>query len=94
MFCSKVIYKANCWDFDECYIDKTKWRLHDRKTLLTLLLKGIFLQPLLNMSEPLDIVSNGTILIFWAREKSDLQCKIKETLFIQELKPSFFLQRI
>ena len=37
-----------------------------KQNILTLLLKGIFLQPLLNMSEPLD--SNGTILIFWVRE--------------------------
>ena len=29
---SKVIYKACCWDCDDFYIDKTKRRLHDRKT--------------------------------------------------------------
>ena len=29
---SKVIYKANCWDFKDFYIGKTKRRLHDRKT--------------------------------------------------------------
>ena len=29
---SKVVYKASCWDCDDCYIGKTKRRLHDRKT--------------------------------------------------------------
>ena len=29
---SKVVYKASSWDCDDCYIGKTKRRLHDRKT--------------------------------------------------------------
>ena len=29
---SKVVYKASCWDCDDCYVGKTKGRLHDRKT--------------------------------------------------------------
>ena len=29
---SKVVCKASCWDCDDCYIGKTKRRLHDRKT--------------------------------------------------------------
>ena len=29
---SKVVYKASCWDCDDCYIGKIKRRLHDRKT--------------------------------------------------------------
>ena len=29
---SKVVYKASCWDCDDCHIEKTKRRLHDRKT--------------------------------------------------------------
>ena len=29
---SKVVYKASCWDFDDCYIGKTKRRLHYNKT--------------------------------------------------------------
>ena len=29
---SKVVYKASCWDCDDCYIGKTKLRLHDKKT--------------------------------------------------------------
>ena len=29
---SKIVYKASCLDCDECYIGKTKRRLHDRKT--------------------------------------------------------------
>ena len=31
-FRSKVVYKASCWDCDDCYIGKTKRRLHDRKS--------------------------------------------------------------
>ena len=29
---SEVIYKASCWECDDCYIGKTKRRLHDWKT--------------------------------------------------------------
>ena len=30
---SRVVYKASCWDWqDFYYTDKTKQRLHDRKT--------------------------------------------------------------
>ena len=29
---SKVVYKASCWDCEDCYIGKPKRRLHDRKT--------------------------------------------------------------
>ena len=29
---SKVVYRASCWDCEDCYIGKTKRRLHDRKT--------------------------------------------------------------
>ena len=29
---SKEVYKASWWDCDDCYIGKTKRRLHDRKT--------------------------------------------------------------
>ena len=53
---SKVIYKASCWDCDYFYIGKTKRRLHEVN------------RTLLNMSEPLDIISNGTIRTFWVRE--------------------------
>ena len=31
-FKSEVVYRASCWDCDECYLGKTKRRLHDRKT--------------------------------------------------------------
>jgi len=48
-----------------------------KQNILTLLLKGIFLQPLLNMSEPLDIISNGTILIFWVRENLIYTVKLR-----------------
>ena len=29
---SKVVYKASCWDCDDCCVGITKRRLHDRKT--------------------------------------------------------------
>ena len=29
---SKVVCKVSCWDWDDFYMDKTKSRLHDRKT--------------------------------------------------------------
>ena len=29
---AKVVYRASCWDCKDCYIGKTKRRLHDRKT--------------------------------------------------------------
>ena len=29
---SKVVCRASCWDCEDCYIGKTKRRLHDRKT--------------------------------------------------------------
>ena len=29
---SKVVYRASYWDCEDCYIGKTKLRLHDNKT--------------------------------------------------------------
>ena len=62
---SGVIYRANCWDCNGFYIGKTKRRLHDRKTDISMpSLKMIILQPLLTTSRPLDTTSSGISLIF------------------------------
>ena len=86
---SKVIYKAGCWNCDEFYIGKTKRRLHDRKTEhFKALAKSD------HSSAIADHVKTTGHDIKWdhfdilASGKTDFHCKIKETLFIQELKPS------
>ena len=86
---SKVVYRANCWDCDSFYIGKTKRRLHDRKTEhFKALSQGC------HASALADHVISTSHNIKWdhfdilTTGKSDLQCKIKETLLISELKPS------
>ena len=87
---SKVIYKACCWDCDDFYIGKTKRRLHDRKTEHFKALAKTD-----NTSAVADHVKTTGHNIKWdhfeilASGKTDYHCKIKETLFIQELKPAF-----
>ena len=85
----KVAYKASCWDCDSFYVGKTKRRLHDRKTEhFKALTQGCHASALAD-----HVISTGHN-IKWdhfdilATGKSDLQCKIKETLLISELKPS------
>ena len=88
---SKVIYKAGCWNCDEFYIGKTKRirRLHDRKTEHS---KALAKSD--HSSAIADHVKTTGHDIKWdhfdilASGKTDVHCKIKETLFIQELKPS------
>ena len=86
---SKVVYRANCWDCDSFYVGKTKRRLHDRKTEhFKALSQGCHASALAD-----HVISTGHN-IKWdhfdilTTGKSDLQCKIKETLLISELKPS------
>ena len=86
---SKVIYKAGCWDCNDVYIGKTKRWLHDRKTEhFKALTKSDHLSAIAD-----HIITTGHN-IKWdhfdilASGKTDLHCKIKETLFIQELQPS------
>ena len=86
---SKVIYKAGCSNCDEFYIGKTKRRLHDRKTEhFKALAKSD------HSSAIADHVKTTGHDIKWdhfdilASEKTDFHRKIKETLLIQELKPS------
>ena len=87
---SRVIYKANCWDCNGFYIGKTKRRLHDRKTEhFKALAKND------NTSAIADHVKATGHNIKWdhfdilAKGKTDYHCKIKETLFIQELETAF-----
>ena len=86
---SKVIYKASCWDCNDFYIGKTKRRLNDRKTEhFKALLKHD------HSSAIADHVKTTGHSIKWdhfeilASGKTDYHCKIKETLFIQELQPA------
>ena len=87
---SRVIYRANCWDCNGFYIGKTKRRLHDRKTEhFKALAKND------NTSAIADHVKATGHNIKWdhfdilAKGKTDYHCKIKETLYIQELEPAF-----
>ena len=85
---SKAVYKASCWDCDDCYIGKTKRRLHDRKTE--------HFKALTSNSHSSAIAGHMTQTghrIKWdhfdilAPGQSDMHCKIKETLLIRNLKP-------
>ena len=85
----KVVNKACCWDCNSFYVGKTKRRLHDRNTEhFKALTQGCHASALAD-----HVISTGHN-IKWdhfyilATGKSDLQCKIKETLLISELKPS------
>ena len=86
---SKVVYKASCWDCDDCYIGKTKRRLYDRKTehFKALTSNG-------HSSAIADHMTQTGHRIKWdhfdilATGQSDIHCKIKETLLIRDLKPA------
>ena len=86
---SKILYKASCWDCQDFYIDKTKRSLHDRKTEH---FKGI--SSACHASAIADHVMSTGHNLKWdhfeilAKGCSDNHCKIKETLLIQELKPT------
>ena len=78
-----------CWNCGEFYTGKSKRRLHDRKTEhFKALAKSD------HSSAIADHVKTTGHDIKWdhfdilASGKTDFHCKIKETLFIQELKPS------
>ena len=83
---SKVIYKASCWDCQDFYIGKTKRRLHDRKTEH---FKAITSKS--HASAIADHVTSTGHNLKWdhfdilARGRSDIHCKIKETLLIRDL---------
>ena len=83
------MYRASCCDCGSFCVGKTKRRLHDRKTehFKALTQDG-------HASAWAEYVISTGHNIKWdhfdilATGKSDLQCKIKETLLISELKPS------
>ena len=88
-FFPKIVYKASCWDCDSFYIGKTKRRLHNRKSEHFKALTQVG-----HASAVADHTVSTGHNIKWdhfeilATGKSDLQCKIKETLLISDLKPS------
>ena len=83
------MYKASCWDCDDFYIGKTRRRLHDRKTehFKALTKSG-------QSSAIADHIISAGHYIKWdhfeilATSRSDVHCKIKETLLIKDLKPA------
>ena len=86
---SKIVYKASCWDCGAFYIGKTKRRSHDRKT-------GHF-KALTQIGHASAVaehsISTGHNIKLGhfeilASGQCDLQCKIKETLLIRDLKPA------
>ena len=86
---SKVVYKAGCWDCDSFYVGKTK-----RRDYMIGRLNILRLSHGCHASALADHVISTGHNIKWdhfeiiATGKSDLQCKIKETLLISELKHS------
>ena len=84
----RVIYRAKCWDCNGFYIGKTKRRLHDTEENRTLALAKNN-----NTSAIADYVKatghNWDHFNILAKGKTDYHCKIKETLFIQELELPF-----
>ena len=86
---SKVVYKASCWDCEDFYVGKTKRRLHDRKTahFKALTKNG-------QASAIADYITSTGHSIKWenfeilATGRSDVHCRIKESLLIKDLKPS------
>ena len=81
------MYKASCWDCNDFNIGKTKRRLHDRKSehFKVLTKSG-------QASAIADHITSTGHNIKWdhfeilATERSDVACKIKETLLIKDLK--------
>ena len=83
------MYRANCWDCNDFCIGKTKSRSHDRKTehfkTLTTncqefaIADHIFLTNHRIKWNHFEILATG---------RSDMHCKIKESLFIHDLKPA------
>ena len=83
------MYRANCWGCNDFYTGKTKRRLCDRKT-------EHFKALTTNCHE--SAIADHVILtnhrIKWdhfeilASGRSDMHCKIKESLLIRDLKPA------
>ena len=86
---SKIVYKASCWDCDAFYVGKTKRRLPDRKTE--------HFKALTQIGHASAVAEHSISTghnIKWdhfeilASGQCDLQCKIKATLLIRDLKPA------
>ena len=86
---STIVYKASCWDCDAFNIGKTKRRLHDRKTE--------HFKALTQIGHASAVAEHSISIghnIKWdhfeilASDQCDLQCKIKETFLIRDLKPT------
>ena len=83
------MYRGNCWDCNDFHIGKTKRRLRDRKTehfkALTTncyesaIADHVFLTNHRIRLDPFEILATG---------RSDMHCKIKESLLIRDLKPT------
>ena len=85
---SKVVYKASCWDCDDFYIGKTKRRLHDRKSeFFKAVTKSCQSSTIAYHIISLDTIKWDHFEIL-ATGRSDVHCKIKETLLIKGLKPT------
>ena len=83
------MYKASCWDCEDFYIRKTKRRLRDRKTEHFKALSQNF-----QTSAIADHTFSTGRNIRWdhfeilANGRSDIHCRIEESLLIKDLKPS------
>jgi len=85
---SKVIYKARCWNCNDFYIGKTKWRLYDWKTER---FKALLKQDHSSGTDHVKTTGHNTKwdhLDILASGKIDYHCKVKETLFILDLQPA------
>jgi len=84
---SEVVYKASYWDCDEVKIGKTKRRLQDRnfKALAKQEHAPAIADPIKPTGHDIKWADHFEII---ASRKTDYHCKIKETLFIQELNPN------
>jgi len=86
---SKVVYRAVCWDCNAFYIGKTKRRLYDRKTE--------YFKALTSTNYACAVADHMTLtghrrkwdhFDILATGRSDVHCKIKETLLIRDLQPA------
>ena len=86
-FRSKVVYRLNCWDYNDFYIGKTKRRLRDGKTEHFKALTTNY-----HESAIADHVSLTNHKIKWDHfeilptGRSDMHCKIKQSSFLQSHK--------
>ena len=79
-----------CWDCNGFYIGKTKRRLHDSKTEhFKALAKNDNTSAIANHVKATGHNIKWDRFDILAKGKTDYNCKIKETLYIQELEPAF-----